>query len=90
MDIRAYDADDLGDNAVDRLWLFRTVKEIGIELKEEQFETIENVIKNASDSEVLKEARKKARECAWQFPGEAGKRIADFMVETVNGHDHNR
>ena len=87
LDIRAYDADDLGENAVDRLWLFRTLSAIGIELKEEQFETIGEVIKNASDSELLKEARKKAREEAWQFPGEAGKRIADFIIETVK-HDH--
>ena len=83
MDIRAYDADDLGENAVDRLWLFKTLGEIGIELKEEQFSIIGDVIKDASDSKTLKEARKKARETAWQFPGEAGKRIADFMIETV-------
>jgi len=84
MDIRAYDADDLGENAVDKLWLFRTLKEIGIELKEEQFSAIGEVIKNASDSEILKEARNKARQEAWQFPGEAGKRIADFMISTCN------
>ena len=89
MDIRAYDADDLGDNAVDRLWLFRTLAVIGIELREEHFDAIGEVIKNASDSEFLKEARKKAREEAWQFPGEAGKRISDFMIETVNSHEHN-
>ena len=83
MDIRAYDADDLGENAAGRLWIFRTLEKTGIELKEEQFETIGELIRNTSDSETLKEARKKAREEAWQFPGEAGKRIAGFMIETV-------
>jgi len=89
MDIRAYDADDLGENAVDKLWIFRTLKEIGIELKEKQFESIGEVIKNASNSETLREARKKAYAEAWQFPGEAGKRIADFMIETTSNNDHN-
>jgi hypothetical protein len=83
MDLRPYDADDLGENAAEELWQFRVLHEIGIELKEEFFETIGDVIKNASDSAELKAARKRARETAWQYPGEAGKRIADFMMETV-------
>jgi hypothetical protein len=85
IDIRAYDADDLGENQVDELWQFKTLKEIGIELKEEYFEKIEEIIKNASDSEALRSARKRAKEAAWQYRGEAGKRIADFMIKTVQG-----
>ncbi|GHV79754.1 CDP-glycerol glycerophosphotransferase [Spirochaetia bacterium] len=80
MDMSVYDADDLGENAVDELWQFKTLGEIGIELKEEFFETIGDVIKNASDNADLKAARKKAKETAWQHQGEAGKRIADFMI----------
>ena len=87
MDLRAYDADDLGEDALEKLWLFKTLRETGIELKEEQFDTIGEVIKTALKSESLKEARKKAREEAWQFPGEAGKRIADYMIKTVNEMD---
>jgi len=41
------------------------------------------IIKNATDSETLKIARKKARETAWQYPGEAGKRVFEFMTEVV-------
>ena len=84
MDIRAYDADDLGEDAVNRLWLFRTLHDIGIELKEEEFSNIGNVIKDASNSAILKNARKKAMTEAWQYQGEAGKRIADYMIETVS------
>ncbi|GHT78939.1 CDP-glycerol glycerophosphotransferase [Spirochaetia bacterium] len=84
IDFRPYDADDLGENAAEELWQFKTLTEIGIELKEEYFDTIGEVIKNAADSAALKAARKKARETAWQHPGEAGKRIADFMTETVS------
>jgi hypothetical protein len=80
IDLRPYDADDLGENAAEELWQFKTLGEIGIELKEDFFDTIGDVIKNAADSAELKTARKKAKETAWQFPGEAGKRIADFMI----------
>jgi hypothetical protein len=80
-DLRPYDADDLDHE----LWQFRTVKEAGIELREEDFSRITEVIKNAGDSEALNNARKKACETAWQYPGEAGKRVFDFMTEVVNG-----
>jgi hypothetical protein len=80
LDLRPYDADDLGDAAGDELWQFRTLRETGIELKEELFDSIGDVIRNASDSIELKKAREKAKNAAWQFQGEAGKRTADFMI----------
>jgi hypothetical protein len=80
LDLRPYDADDLGDNAADELWQFKILKKIGVELKEEYFERIGEVIKNVSDNEELRRARREAKEEAWQYPGEAGKRIADFMI----------
>jgi CDP-glycerol glycerophosphotransferase (TagB/SpsB family) len=83
IDLRPYDADDLGDNSGERLWQFKTLEAAGIELKEEYFDRIEEVIKNISDNAELQQARQKAREEAWQHRCEAGKRIADFMLETV-------
>jgi len=80
-DLRPYDAGDIEHE----LWQFKTVKEAGIELKEEDFPRITEVIKNAGDNESLKAARKKARETAWQYPGEAGKRTFEFMAGIVNG-----
>ncbi|MFP3091190.1 CDP-glycerol glycerophosphotransferase family protein [Treponema sp. TIM-1] len=80
LDLRPYDADDLGDAAGDALWQFKILREIGIELKEEMFTSIGEVIKNASDSGELKKARGAAKSTAWQFQGEAGKRAADFMI----------
>jgi hypothetical protein len=79
-DLRPYDADDIEKE----LWQFKTVKEAGIELKEEDFPRIAEVIKNAGDNESLKSARKKARETAWQYPGEAGKRVYKFLTEIIN------
>jgi hypothetical protein len=81
IDLRPYDADDLSHE----LWQFKTVKEAGIELKEEYFSRITEIIKNAGDNETLANARRKALETAWQHPGEAGKRVFHFMKEIVNG-----
>ncbi|GHV93961.1 CDP-glycerol glycerophosphotransferase [Spirochaetia bacterium] len=80
IDLRPYDADDLDDETKRNLWQFKTADEIGIELKEEFFDTIGDVIKNTADSAELREAREKARDTAWQFRGEAGARIVDFML----------
>jgi CDP-glycerol glycerophosphotransferase (TagB/SpsB family) len=87
-DMRLYDADDLEENAVENLWQFKVLKEIGIQLKEEDFASIGDVIKNASDSGELRRARQKAKDTAWQYRGEAGRRTADFLLslgeETAN------
>ena len=79
-DSRPYDADDLDHE----LWQFTIIKEAGINLREDDFPRIAEVIKKAGDSESLKAARKKARETAWQHPGEAGKRIFNFITGVVN------
>lgn len=79
-DLRPYDAGDLGEDAAGKLWQFKVLKEIGIELTEDDLPRIGDVLKNASDSEALRLARKKAKDTAWQYRGEAGKRIVDFMT----------
>jgi hypothetical protein len=81
IDLRPYDADDLDHE----LWQFKTIKEAGIKLLEDDFPRIMEIIKNAGDNENLKKARKKALETAWQYPGEAGKLVFDFMIRAVNG-----
>jgi len=80
-DLRPYDADDIDHE----LWQFKTIKETCIELKEENFPRITEIIRNAGDNETLSNTRRKARVTAWQYPGEAGKRIFDFMINIVNG-----
>jgi CDP-glycerol glycerophosphotransferase (TagB/SpsB family) len=88
IDMRPYDADDLFDGtsggALENLWQFKALKEIGIELKEEFFDSIEDVIKNLTGSAKFQTARRRARDEAWQYRGEAGRRAADFMIRTVN------
>jgi hypothetical protein len=77
MDLRPYDADDLDHE----LWQFTILQEIGIELKENDFGSIKKIISDISDSVSLKQTRLKAKETAWQYPGEAGKRITEFMIK---------
>lgn len=82
MDFRPYDAYDIekGKNT----WTFNTLKKIGIELKEEQFDNIKEIIQNASDSEELSKTRTNAKSEAWMNIGYAGKNIADFMINKLN------
>ena len=79
-DLRPYDADDLGENAIDSLWQFATLKKIGKEIKEEDFPQIGDIIRNASNNKELQEARQNAKNTAWQHCGESGKRIVDFII----------
>jgi hypothetical protein len=84
-DLRPYDADDLGDKASEELWQFKTLKEIGLELREDSFDTLAARIKEAAESFELRASRQAAKDQAWQHRGEAGKRIVDFMMETSKG-----
>ncbi|MCL2719899.1 MAG: CDP-glycerol glycerophosphotransferase family protein [Treponema sp.] len=75
-----YDSDDIEHE----LWQFKVLKNAGIELKEEDFCNIKSIIEKTNDSEILKIERKKALEAAWQYQGESGKNIYNFMVKTEN------
>jgi hypothetical protein len=84
-DMRPYDSDDLGENAIEELWQFKTLKETGVELKEEHFDSIAQTIQNMTDSSTLEAARLEAKMTAWAYQGESGKRVVDFMIEAANG-----
>jgi hypothetical protein len=84
IDLRPYDADDLDHE----IWQFGILREIGVELSEGDFGAVGEIIKNAGDNEEMKLARRKARDTAWQYRGEAGKRIAAFMLDTAGGITH--
>lgn len=81
LDLRPYDAYDIIEEKENKtIWQFDTLKQIGIELKEESFDKIEEIIKNASDSKELAEKRKYFKEEAWNFQDKAGSNIVDFMI----------
>jgi hypothetical protein len=78
-DARPYDSFDLEEQP----WKFRILPEIGVELKEQDFDNIGELLLSASKNIHLQENRKKARETAWQFPGVSGNRIAEFLEKTI-------
>lgn len=79
LDLMPYDAYDLPENGK-HIWQFDTLSKIGIELKEEQFNNIKEVIQSASDSKELEELRHQAKAQAWMNEGAAGKAVVDFMI----------
>ncbi|MPM34110.1 hypothetical protein SDC9_80692 [bioreactor metagenome] len=78
-DARPYDSFDLEEPP----WKFRILPEIGVELKEQDFGHIGELLLSASKNIHLQENRKRARETAWQFPGDSGNRIAEFLEKTI-------
>lgn len=78
LDLRPYDAYDIDGGK--NIWQFKTLREIGVELKEEDFGKIKQVIEDASDSQELAQRRKEAKEAAWMHRGEAGKQIVEYMT----------
>lgn len=91
LDLRIYDASEVynEDGSEKRIWQFTTLEKIGIELKEEQFSNIKDVIQNASDSPELAKARADAKAQAWMHIGEAGERTAQFMINKSKEFDSN-
>ena len=79
LDLMPYDAYDLPEHGK-HIWQFDTLSKIGIELKEEQFDNIKEVIQSASDSSELAELRHQAKAEAWKNEGLAGKAVVDFMI----------
>ena len=79
MDLRPYDAYDLGNK---KLWQYSSLEKFGKKLDEKDFDNIKEVIQNMSDSKELADARKTAKAQAWMYEGQAGKRIVDFMLQT--------
>lgn len=79
LDLRPYDAYDIDGGK--NIWQFKTLKDIGIELKEDEFNNIEKIIKSAFDNVELAKKRKQAKETAWMYQEQAGKNIVDFMIK---------
>jgi CDP-glycerol glycerophosphotransferase (TagB/SpsB family) len=80
MDLRPYDAHVFYQDQ-EEIWIFRTLKKAGIELKPELFDDLTGLVSKASADTVLNSAIQEIKAEAWHYQGEAGKRIADFMIK---------
>ena len=72
-----YDSYDIEEKP----WKFRVLDEIGLELRPDNFSSIKQVLLAACENTLLTENRTKAKETAWQYRGESGKRAVDYLVE---------
>lgn len=76
-DLRPYDAADIEE----RPWKFRVLEEIGTELRASSFTTIGDLLLDVAKNATLKKNRDVARLTAWQYPGQSGARVVDYLVQ---------
>ena len=76
-DMRMYDAIQIDEE----LWQFKTLKKLGLEIKEEMFTGIEDIVSSVTNDSSRSALLAEVKNEAWMYPGEAGKRIADFMLQ---------
>jgi CDP-glycerol glycerophosphotransferase (TagB/SpsB family) len=69
-------------------YFFQALKEIGIELEASLLDSIKDTIEDMVRNPELREIRNKIKNTMWQYQGEAGKRIVNFMTETVNREEN--
>ncbi len=77
MDLRMYDAYYVPGQ---KPWQVNAVKKFGIELNENQFPNIKEIIQNASDSKELAALRHAAKDEAWENIGIAGEKVYQFVT----------
>jgi len=73
------DAQDLQDEP----YFFKTIKNIGMQIDENNLDNLKETISNLSKDIRMQEYRENEKNIMWQFQGEAGKRAVDFIINTV-------
>jgi hypothetical protein len=80
LDLRLYDAHCLKQEPS----YLQALKKAGVELDGVNLASIQELISALSHNTELQNNRNELKKSMWQHHGESGKRIADFMIETVN------
>lgn len=74
-DKRGYDLSD-----VEKVpWKFRMLKEAAVEISEENFKDVSEIIKNTIASDVVSKKIEEAKNTAWFYHGKAGEKCADAL-----------
>ena len=68
----------------DKLWTFKVLPKLGIELKETDFPKIKSVIDNLIEDENLRKSREEIIRESWQHIGESAKLTVDYLLEKNN------
>ena len=61
-------------------YYYQAIRKIGVELDGSNFENIGETITNISHNIEMQESRQEIKRIMWQYQGESGKRIVDFMT----------
>jgi hypothetical protein len=80
MDLRRLDAHCLKEEPI----YLQTLKRICMEFDGSFLDSIKDTILNLLQDTELEKKRQEAKKTMWQYQGESGKRIVDFMMKTVN------
>jgi len=64
-------------------YYYQVFKKVGLELNNDNIKDIKKLINNISQDHENKEIRQDVKDTMWQYQGESGKRVVDFMIETV-------
>jgi len=70
-------------------YFFQAIRKVGVELDGSNLENIRETITSLSHNVETRKIRQEVKETMWQHQGESGKRVVDFMVETVNKIESN-
>ena len=65
-------------------YFISSLRKVGIELDSTRLDSIREIIANILQNSELQENRREIKKTMWQYQGESGKRIVDFMTDTVN------
>jgi hypothetical protein len=76
LDLRPLDAHCLKQEP----FYLQALRKIGLELEETNLDSIKDIILGLSENTELKNNRHEIKKLMWQYPGESGKRIVDFLT----------
>jgi len=76
LDLRPYDAYCLNDEPA----YLHSLKKLGPELDESNINSIKDIILGISQDAEFQNGRMEAKEQMWQYHGESGKRVVDFLT----------
>ena len=68
----------------DDLWTFSILPELGLQLTGDHLKDIRELIDRCLSDPFYKKGRERARKEGWAYPGEAAKRVADYLIGKKN------
>ena len=80
-----YDLDDLPNEG----WLFETLKDIGVQIKQEDFPSIKEIVEKTVFDEELIQNRLKSKDTAWMYRGESSIRVVDYLTKKLKEINNN-